>query len=401
MNSKNMNTIILVAIGIAIVVGVGVFMFKGKDPHKITEPNIPVYKVAGSQYTSWSSYFAGNELVKDGEELCDGREGYWSGIEKEGGIDLVIPDQSYDACLTEYGNGQADFIMATNMDILTLCGGVDSVALFPTSNSYGGDGLVVTADIKDINDIKFDNGVVVRGLEKSVSEFTFWRIIDNDGRDRKDFRFENLPPEAAAPAMIMKTTGHKAAMLWNPEKLQVLAQLDGSHVPYSSKEIPGEIVDMVIANKKSLSKPKAENAVFALMKIFYTFCELVADKSTQEETLAALGRNCFNKTVPEIKIMVEQSRFFPTPAQGISLFEGGCAFPWEAKVSDISTLFSDAGFKPEGYGVTKITLKEVMSLVYKYFDEFGCLEDKPKVGYGPEEGDLVFDASYMKKYINQ
>ena len=396
MNSKSLKSLLVVLVCVVAIVLSGCGK---KDPHKIDVPNVPVYKVAGSQYTSWSPFFAASEIKKNGDTLCDGREGYWAGAEKRRGVDLVITDNDYDACLTAFGNGKADFITVTNMDILTLCGGIDSVALFPTSNSFGGDGAVVTADITDINDLI---GVPVRGLEKSVSEYTFWRKIDNDGRDRKGFIFENLPPTAAAPAMIQQTKGHKAAVLWNPEKLQVLAQLEGSHVLFDSKEIPGEIIDMMVASKKSLSRPKAENAVLALMEIFYTFCELVADKSTQQETLAALGRNCFDKTVPEIKIMVEQSRFFPTPTQGISLFEGGCAFPWKANATDPTTLFSDAGFDPKGYAVTDKTLKDVMPLVYKYFDDFGCLEDKPTVGYGAgAQGDLVFNASYMKKYIIQ
>lgn len=357
------------------------------------------FSIAASEYPSWSVFIVAGLKKIDGRPLINPKEGKTGLIEDKWGVDLEVRYPDYEGCLMQYGNGQCDFVCITNMDILSPALTLDSVAILPTSTSFGADACIVTENIKTVEDLK---NKPVRGLSMSVSEYCFVRNLELLNQKEQDFRFTNMDPGLAAAAMQQKQKGHEAVVVWNPFVLSTLEKLDGAHVLFDSTTIPGEIIDMVVANKKSLDKDGGKDAACAIIETYYQVCKLIADPETQDRSLFDLGKKFADLDVPSMKKVVQQTRFYATPEMGIHLFENGVVFPWDKDVTDTTTLFTNKGFSADKKDVTKKTLKELMPLVVDFCQNKGIIEEKPTIGYSAEDKEkvqLLFDASYMKEVL--
>ncbi len=355
------------------------------------------FSIAASEYPSWSVFIVASLKKINGEPMVNAKAGKMGVIEKKWGVDLEIRYPDYEGCLMQYGNGQCDFVCITNMDVLAPALTVDSVAILPTSTSFGADACIVTKDIKSIKDLKGKN---VRGLAMSVSEYCFVRNLELLDENERDYRFTNMDPGLAAAAMQQKQRGHNAIVVWNPFVLSTLEKLDGSSVLFDSTAIPGEIIDMVVASQKSLDRPGGKEAACAIIDAYYQVCKLIADKETQDKSLYDLGRKFADLNVAQMKKVVRQTRFYATPEMGIHLFEGGTVFPWDRKPKDTTALFTNDGFSPDKKGVTDKSIKDIMPIVVDFCSKKKIIESKPSISYGPKASkdvQLRFDSSYMKE----
>ena len=355
------------------------------------------FSIAASEYPSWSVFIVAGLKKIDGEPMINTKAGKVGIIEKKWGVDLEVRYPDYEGCLMQYGNSQCDFVCITNMDILSPALTVDSVAILPTSTSFGADACIVTKDIKDVKDLK---GLAVRGLAMSVSEYCFVRNLELAGENERGYRFTNMDPGLAAAAMQQKQGGHKAIVVWNPYVLSTLEKLDGSRVLFDSTTIPGEIIDMVVANEKSLNREGGKEAACAVIDTFYQVCKLIADPKTQDKSLYDLGKKFADLNVAQMKQVVRQTRFYATPEMGIHLFEGGGVFPWDRKVQDTTALFTNKGFSAKKTSVSDKNIKDIMPLVVDFCMNKRIIEEKPTIGYGSkgsQQVQLRFDSSYMKQ----
>ena len=95
------------------------------------------FSIAASEYPSWSVFIVAGLTKVDGEPMINIKAGRMGIIEKKWGVDLEVRYPDYEGCLMQYGNGQCDFVCITNMDILSPALTLDSVAILPTSTSFG------------------------------------------------------------------------------------------------------------------------------------------------------------------------------------------------------------------------------------------------------------------------
>ncbi|MEM6560519.1 MAG: ABC transporter substrate-binding protein, partial [Planctomycetota bacterium] len=228
------------------------------------------------------------------------------------------------------------------------------------STSAGADALLVSGEFGGIADLK---DTQVAGLEKSVSEYTFRRLVELGGGDPDEFNFVNMPPEAAAQAMQAGSADVPAIVVWNPFVLQTLKTTPGVTRLGDSSSIPGEIIDMVVAQADSLEKPGADRFVAAVAEAYYT----IAAELDDDETLAELGALFGGLDADDMRVCVTETQFYATPAAGVELFEGD-------------------------------TLPASMDLVLQFSVDRELVGEKPTVGYGDGAGNLRFDPSYMKQY---
>ena len=165
----------------------------------------PTFSLAWSEYPSWSAFGVAHEVG-----LINGRAGEVGPVEEKWGVDIELKEAEYEPCLVMYAAGQCDAVCITNMDVLNPSLTRKSVAVLPTSTSYGADACIVTADITDVTGLK---GRKVRGLAKTVSEYCFVRNLEILGEKESDYDFSNMDPAAAALAMQLKETGHDAIVV--------------------------------------------------------------------------------------------------------------------------------------------------------------------------------------------
>lgn len=273
----------------------------------------PVFSLAWSEYPSWSVFGVANK-----EGLLDKSEGGLGSIEKKWNVDIVLNQAEYDPCLSQYGANQADAVCITNMDILAPSLKRASVAILPTSTSVGADACIAVG----INDIDGLKGKTTWGLEKSVSQYAFERVLELKGKNPKDFPFKNQDPGVAATGMQASQAEFQSIMVWNPFVMQTLRTRKESKVLFDSSSIPEEIIDMVVVGKDSLAKPGGTRFAYAIVDAYYAVNKLIADEKTRDKTLVALGEDFSKLGLEDMKTVVQQTKFYDTPDKALALFSG-------------------------------------------------------------------------------
>jgi NitT/TauT family transport system substrate-binding protein len=339
----------------------------------------PVFKLAWSEYPSWSVFGVASELG-----LIDGREGHQGALEKKWGVDIVLQLLQYDACITAYEAKTCDAVCATNIDIMAPAASRPGVAIIPTSTSVGADACLVLKSVipvpEDIKDKEAVKKAVIElrkhkvfGLAKSVSEYAFDRNLQLLGEDPRKYKFTDEQPDAAAPAMANKRMDHPAIMVWNPFVLTVLRSNSDSRRLFDSSSIPEEIIDMVIVGKDSLDKEKGEAFACCVIDCYYEFNKLLEGED-RDKLLVKLGEKFSKLGLEDMKICVKETRFYRNPKEALGLFNGK-------------------------------KLPETMKLVAKFCLDKGTIKKEAKYGFGTKDkaGDVQvrFDPSYIEKVRDQ
>lgn len=324
--------------------------------------NTPAFSLAWSEYPSWSVFG-----VADEKKLIDGRTGWIGPLEEKWGVDIVLKQADYDACITLYGNNAADAACLTTLDSLAPSLGRSSVVIAPTSTSVGADACL-SATVKDLDGLK---GKTTYGLEKSVSQFVFERCLEAKGKNPKDYPFKNMDPAAAAQALQQNQPGIDAIMVWQPFVMQTERSREGVGRLIDSSVIPEEVVDSIVVGKNVLDKPGGDKFACAVLDTYYTICRLMEDPTEGDETHVAIGRKFSNLGLADMRVVCTQTSFrYNTPAKGIELF-------------------NRADFR------NKIT-----PTVVEFCVSHGMCQTKPSVGWSQPDTQLNFDPKYMQRVAN-
>ncbi len=329
---------------------------------------VPKFTLAWSEYPSWSAFDVAQTVGIIGKN-----DGEQSLIEKRWGVKIVLKFMDYDPCIQSYSTNDTDAVCITNIDVLSPSLGRKSVAIIPTSTSYGGDALIVPSEVVVIDDLK---NTKVYGLSKSVSEYAFASILQNQGAENFNISFVNMDPGAAATAIQTGDKNVRSIMVWNPYVLDTIRKTNGkTRVLADSRSIPLEIIDMVVVGEDVLRRPGGENFARALADVYYAINERLNDPSTRDDTLIAIGEKFSNLGLSDMRKVVDQTRFFGTPAIGVDLFSN----------------------KPVSIGGSPITtLKQIMSdRVIPRSVALGIVDEKVTISYGAQNANLRFDPQYM------
>lgn len=331
--------------------------------HTVSAEEVPSFALAWSEYPSWSTFGVAEEV-----KLIDGKKGALGPIEKKWGVDIVLKEADYDPCLVMYGAGQCDAVCITNMDVLNPSLTRPSVAVLPTSTSYGADACIVTGGISDVRQLRGKN---VYGLAKTVSEYCFVRNLELLGEKESDYTFTNMDPAAAALAMQQKKKGFEAIVVWNPFVLETLNKRKDARILFDSTRIPGEIIDMVAVAQASLAKPGGEAFACAVIDTFYAVNRRLADTATRNDTLIALGEKFSNLNLQSMREVVKQTRFYATPEEGVRV-------------------------------LTSQETQGIMKRVVQFCVTHDIVKQPPTVAYGKASGAgnvmLRFDPAYIETY---
>jgi len=275
---------------------------------------VPAFSLAWSEYPSWSVFGVAAQL-----KLIDGARGKLGSLEQKWGVDIELKEAEYDPCLQMYGSGNCDAVCVTTLDALSPALSRPSTIILPTSTSAGADALIVSEAIRSVADLK---GRKVFGLAKSVSEYCFIRNLQVRGLPERDFTFSNMDPGAAAVALQQKQPGVDAIVVWNPFVRETLNKRKDVRVLFDSTSLPGEIIDCVTVAQSSLAKPGGAAFAHAVIEVFYAVNRRLADPALRDDTLIAIGEKFSHLDLPAMRQVVEQTRFYGTPAAGLEILTG-------------------------------------------------------------------------------
>jgi NitT/TauT family transport system substrate-binding protein len=169
---------------------------------------------------------------------------------KKYGVNIsVVQLNDYVESINQYTAGKFDGCAMANMDALTIpaAGGVDSTAIIVADYSDGNDGIVIKGKNKRLADLK---GQSVNLVEFSVSHYFLARALESVGMSERDIKVVNTSDADIVAAFA--TPAVKNAVTWNP-MLASLAEGQDATLVYSSHRLPGELMDMMVVNTKTLN----------------------------------------------------------------------------------------------------------------------------------------------------
>lgn len=231
------------------------------------------FKVAWSIYVGWMpwGYAADNGIIKKWADKY--------GIEIE-----VTQINDYIESINQYTAGAYDACVMTNMDALTIpaAGGVDSTALILGDFSNGNDAVI----LKNADTLAAIKGQSVNLVELSVSHYLLARGLESVGMSEKDVTVVNTSDADMVAAYA--TDDVTAVTTWNPLVAEILA-MPSSHKVFDSSQIPGEIIDMLVANSEVVK----DNPAFAKAMVgawFETMAIMSQDSPEGIQAREAMGK---------------------------------------------------------------------------------------------------------------
>jgi NitT/TauT family transport system substrate-binding protein len=258
--SKRLNGLLAVAAAVALAAAPALAAEK-KD-----------FKVAWSIYVGWMpwGFAADSGIVKK-----------WA---DKYGINIEVKQfNDYVESINQYTAGAFDAVTVTNMDALSIpsAGGVDTTAVIVGDFSNGNDAVILKGKDK-FADIK---GQSVNLVEFSVSHYLLARGLESIGLAEQDIKVVNTSDADMASAF--KTADVTSVVTWKPIVSTILESPDAKKV-FDSSQIPGEIIDLMVANTEVLK----DNPKFgkALAGIWYdTMAALASDPKAKDHMAKASG----------------------------------------------------------------------------------------------------------------
>lgn len=250
------------------------------------------FKVATSIYVGWLPWYYAAD------------NGILAKHAKENGITIELDKiNTYAESLNLYGAGAYDALTATNMDTISVpcLSGIKSKALIVGDYSNGNDAIVskVSSDILALKGQKFY-------LEEyTVSHYLLVRTLAKAGMKESDVDLvQTSENDILTVFMADKNAGN--IVTWNPWVMQAMND-PHAHSVATSKEIPYEILDLMIVNEKT-SDPRFEKA---LRDTWNEVLAIVTDPANPKhaDMLSYMAAES-QATVPEIKKQLSTTKFF-------------------------------------------------------------------------------------------
>jgi NitT/TauT family transport system substrate-binding protein len=255
------------------------------------------FKVAWSIYAGWMPWgFAGDKGIVD----------KWA---KKYGLQIkIVQINDYVTSINKFSDGTYDGCVMTNMDAMTLpaASGVDTTALILGDYSNGND-AVVLKNSTDIADIK---GRTVDLVEFSVSHYLLLRALEKNSLSEHDVKILNVSDADVVP--IMKKPNTNAATLWNPQLSFILGRSPNIHKVFTSKQIPGEIIDMLAVNTEILkANPDLGKA---LVGAWFETLEIMSRNDIEGKAARTYMATTAGTTLADYDTQLRDTEMFYTPA---------------------------------------------------------------------------------------
>jgi NitT/TauT family transport system substrate-binding protein len=243
------------------------------------------YQIAWSVWTGWMPF----KLMEV--------KGFLAKRAAEKGIKVKLVEfPAYMDSVTAFAAGKLDGCAMTAMEALQpAAAGIDTVAIVVNDTSNGGDGVLV----RGIDDLKGLKGKEILLAELSVSHYLLARGLDSVGMKESDVVIKNTDGDEAGKAFVTDPKV-EAVTTWNPHLFQAVEGGKGK-VIFSSKEIPGEIIDLLVVNNAALKGQPALGWV--LTEAWYDAMKAIEDPATREESIKIMADGA-HATVDEFKKML-------------------------------------------------------------------------------------------------
>jgi len=249
--------------------------------------------------------------------------------EKYGVTINFVQVNDYVESVNQYTAGQLDGVTVANMDALTIpaAGGKDTSAIIVGDYSNGNDGIL----LKNTPDLAAIEGRQVNLVELSVSHYLLARALETSGLAMTDVRTVNTSDADIAGAF---TSGDvTAAVAWNPQ-LTAMREVPGANLVFSSADIPGEIVDVLVVDTATLKANPALGK--ALAGIWYETMALMSADTEEAKTARAAMAKLAGTTPDVFEAQLATTYLYSDPAGAVAATSDPALIETMKKVRDFS-----------------------------------------------------------------
>lgn len=242
-------------------------------------------KVGVSDWTGWVAWYVAQD------------QGYF----KKYGADVrLVWFANYSDSIAALSTGQLDANSQTWSDTLgPLAKGVPLKVILVNDNSAGNDAVMVGPAIKSFADLR---GHKVALEQYSISHFVLYTALSRNGLTPKDVNVVNLSAGDAAAAFMSGRVD--AAVVWNPWISQI-EQSGKGRALFTSKEMPGLIPDLLVAQAKSIEARRRD--FIAMIRAWF---DTVSFIRTQPDRAVAIMAKVVSLSPEQYRVFLPGTRFF-------------------------------------------------------------------------------------------
>jgi NitT/TauT family transport system substrate-binding protein len=282
----------------------------------------------------------------------------------------IVQVNDYVESVNQYTAGKLDGVTVANMDALTIpaAGGKDTSAIIVGDYSNGNDGIL----LKGADNISAIKGRQVYLVELSVSHYLLARALGSAGMKMSDVRTVNTSDADIVGAFVAKDAN--AAVAWNPQLLVMKSQVGVNEV-FSSAQIPGEILDLLVVDTQTLKANP--NLGKALTGIWYETVALMKRQDAKGREVRAAMAKLSGSTPDMFDQQLTTTYLYSDPKAAVAATSDPALVTTMTRVRDFS--FSKGLFKGAASA-----------------DAVGMAFPGGKTLGDPAHVTLRFDASFMK-----
>ncbi len=257
------------------------------------------FKVAWSIYVGWMPWD-----VMESQKIMD----KWA---DKYGINIeIVQINDYIESINQYSAGEFDGCTMANTDALGIpaAGGVDSTSLIIGDFSNGND-VVISKNAKSIKDLK---GTNVNLVELSISHYLLARGLEKNGMSEKDITVVNTSDADMVSAYT--TSDVTSVVTWKPQVSEILAMPKANNL-FNSSDIPGEIIDLMVVNTKTLK----DNPAFgkAMVGAWYEMMSLMNSNSAEAKEAKTIMATASGTDLAGFEDQLKTTNMFYNPAEAV------------------------------------------------------------------------------------
>ncbi|WP_230291432.1 putative urea ABC transporter substrate-binding protein [Croceicoccus sp. Ery5] len=246
------------------------------------------------------------------------------------GLDIeFVQVNDYVESVNQYTAGKLDGVTVANMDALTIpaAGGKDTSAIIVGDYSNGNDGIL----LKGASDLSAIKGRQVYLVELSVSHYLLARGLESVGMPLTDVSTVNTADADIAGAF--NSPDITAAVAWNPQ-LTTMKSAPGANLEFSSADIPGEIVDLLVVDTATLkANPDLGKA---LAGIWYETMALIRQDNAEGKAARDAMAKLAGATPEEFEQQLASTFLYTDPADAVAATQSPDLVTTMTRVRDFS-----------------------------------------------------------------
>jgi len=281
----------------------------------------------------------------------------------------IVQVNDYVESVNQYTAGKLDGVTVANMDALTIpaAGGKDTSAVIVGDYSNGNDGIMLKGA---------DNLAAIRGRKVYLAELSVSHYLLARGLDSVKMKLTDVGTVNASDADIVgafNTPDVTAAVAWNPQ-LSVMKAMPGAKLVFSSADIPGEILDLLVVDTATLKANP--NLGKALAGIWYETTALMQRQDAEGKAARAAMAKLAGTTPEIFDSQLSTTYLYADPKAAVAATSSPALITTMTRVRDFSFskgLFGQGAQTADAVGISfpgGVTLGDPRNVSLRFDESF-------------------------------